>query len=52
MADLGDILLITLITSVISASLTFWYKSRKISRKDYRREDDAKNRKPDITIGL
>lgn len=52
MADLGDMLLIALISGTIAAAITYIYRLRKISRKDFRQEDDAKNRKPDITIGL
>lgn len=52
MPTLGEILLIALMSGTISAVLMYIYKSRKIRRKDFKPEDSAKNRKPDVTIGL
>lgn len=49
---LGQILLITLISAVISASITYAYRARKTTKKDYKMEDEASKRKPDITIGI
>lgn len=52
MPTLAQILLITLITAIISTTLTYFVKVRKVTRKDFKKEDYAKNRRPDITVGL
>lgn len=52
MGNLNEVLLITLFTTVISAAITYMYKVRKHTRKDYKQSDYAKTKRPDITIGL
>lgn len=52
MDNLGGILLITLISTICSATVTYIYLVRKYTRKDYKQSDYAKTKRPDITIGL
>lgn len=52
MDNLGDILIITLISAICSATITYYYRVRKVTRKDYKQSDFAKTKRPDITIGL
>lgn len=52
MAGLAQILLITLITGLISGTVAYVYKVRKVTKKDYKQIDYAKTKRPDVTIGL
>lgn len=52
MANLDDILIIFFISAIISFIIAFVYKSWKVTKKDYKQEDYARDKGSGVSIDL